>query len=340
MRCQLWRWRQLRQSRCRLLERHVNAQKTEWHEQGAMRLRLTNGTTRCSGRVEIWHNGTWGTVCKKGWGPKEEEVVCRHLGCGFGGGRVQHSFTALSTSSTQVWHVDCSGTESSLWHCDLKQDCGFRRDAELACDDQPTRPSILIVGSRHTFLEGEEITIWCSAQPFYRESIFYFNNRYEPSSEISLAASAYEFSVSFLIANVTAKQSGDYLCRYQTHRDGVWVDSASSSVTITVQDDAKLTLVNGPDNCSGRVEIHHRGERGRFGNDGWDLKDADVLCRQVGCGFVESLPRFRPGTGVIWYTWADCQDNEKSLWDCNLQRYLPTRYRNKEQDASAKCSGE
>ncbi|XP_062891027.1 uncharacterized protein LOC134338836 isoform X3 [Mobula hypostoma] len=404
---------------------------------GAMRLKLTNGTTRCSGRVEIWHNGTWGTVCKKGWGPKEEEVVCRHLGCGFGGGRVQHSFTALSTSSTQVWHVDCSGTESSLWHCDLKLDCGFQRDAELACDDQPTRPSILIVGSRHTFLEGEEITISCSAQPFYRGSIFYLNNRYDPSSEISLAASAYEFTVSFLIANATAKQSGDYLCRYQTHRDGVWVDSASSSVTITVQDqpskptlevsptdsyhdlyrkltcsasskyvlniislhkegrknrvgvlrinagrpsatfhipntdkrnsgnytcrykvqtfgrtynsaesnsvqleidDAKLTLVNGPDNCSGRVEIHHRGERGRFGNDGWDLKDADVLCRQVGCGFGESLPRFRPGTGVIWYTWADCQGNEKSLWDCNLQRYLPTRYRNKEQDASAKCS--
>ncbi|XP_072883999.1 scavenger receptor cysteine-rich type 1 protein M130-like [Hemitrygon akajei] len=382
---------------------------------GAMRLRLTNGTTRCSGRLEIWHNGTWGTVCRKGWGLEEEEVVCRHLGCGFGGRKMQHSFTALSTSSTQVWHVDCSGTESSLWHCDLKQDCHFRRDAELACDDQPTRPSMLIVGFRHTYLEGEDITIQCSTPSFYRGSVFYLNNRYGPSSEVSLAASANDFSVSFVIANATAKQSGDYLCRYQIYRDGVWVDSASSSVAITVQaiqlfvcarfaikcdrwdesdamftyamigvlreevynwiisplalyptplsqfshtpisvsllpswpdphyfhhvaDDAKLTLVNGPDNCSGRVEIHHRGERGRFGNGGWDLEDAEVLCRQVGCGFGESLPSFGPGTGVIWYTRAGCWGNEKSLWECNPQKYLRARYWNKEQDASAKCS--
>lgn len=404
---------------------------------GAMRLRLTNGTTPCSGRLEIWHNGTWGTVCRKGWGLEEEEVVCRHLGCGFGGGKMQHSFTALSTSSTTVWHVDCSGTESSLWHCDLKQDCRFRRDAELACADQPTRPSMLIVGFRHTYLEGEDITIQCSTPSFYRGSVFYLNNRNEPSSEVSLAAAANDFSVSFVIVNATAKQSGDYLCRYRIYRDGVGVDSASSSVAITVQDqpskptlevaptaghldlyrkltcsasnkymlnivslhkagrknrvgllyvnvgrpsatfhirntdkgnsgnytcqyevqafgrtyysaksnsvqleidDAKLTLVNGPDNCSGRVEIHHRGESGSFGNSGWGLEDAEVLCRQVGCGFGESLPSFGPGTGVIWYTRAGCWGNERSLWDCNPQKYVHDRYWNKEQDASAKCS--
>ncbi|GCB83613.1 hypothetical protein scyTo_0024088, partial [Scyliorhinus torazame] len=49
----------------------------------AVNLRLSSGPSPCSGRLEVFYNGAWGTVCKDGWGIANGDVVCRDLSCGF-----------------------------------------------------------------------------------------------------------------------------------------------------------------------------------------------------------------------------------------------------------------
>ena len=43
-------------------------------------LRLVDGTSRYEGRVEIYLQGWWGTVCDNGWDVTEATIVCRELG--------------------------------------------------------------------------------------------------------------------------------------------------------------------------------------------------------------------------------------------------------------------
>ena len=43
-------------------------------------IRLVNGSSQYSGRVEICANNVWGRVCKNGWSTYDALVVCNQLG--------------------------------------------------------------------------------------------------------------------------------------------------------------------------------------------------------------------------------------------------------------------
>ena len=43
-------------------------------------IRLVDGTSESSGRLEVCVNNLWGTVCSQSWGSSDTKVACRQLG--------------------------------------------------------------------------------------------------------------------------------------------------------------------------------------------------------------------------------------------------------------------
>uniref|UniRef100_A0A8C7U1A9 SRCR domain-containing protein n=1 Tax=Oncorhynchus mykiss TaxID=8022 RepID=A0A8C7U1A9_ONCMY len=122
-------------------------------------IRLVDGTSRCSGTVEILYKGQWGRVCGQKWDVNDANVVCGQLGCGKAVSAQGSAHIGQGSGGRPTWldDVGCKGTESSLTECShggLKHhDCLQAQDARVVCSGKKS-PSVAIVvdKSRNTWI--------------------------------------------------------------------------------------------------------------------------------------------------------------------------------------------
>lgn len=117
--------------------------RSELHN-GAVRLVSQEFLQGDRGRVEIYVDGEWGTVCDDLWSKQNAKVVCRQLG-------FQHALKAARNSEfgegrglpILLDDVQCNGTESNLLDCTHagvgKHNCAHYEDAGVICGN--TKPA-------------------------------------------------------------------------------------------------------------------------------------------------------------------------------------------------------
>ncbi|KAG9264047.1 deleted in malignant brain tumors 1 protein isoform X1, partial [Astyanax mexicanus] len=190
-------------------------------------IRLVNGTGDCNGRVEIYHDGQWGTVCGDNWDMKDAEVVCRQMGCGRALNATRSAHVVDGSGPKFFDNVDCTGHESNLTSCSQR---------------------------------GRGIT------------------------------------------NCSHSEDAGVICS---------------------------------------VEVYYNGQWGTVCDDGWDINDAAVVCRQMGCGralSVHSSAHFGQGTGPILLDNVRCSGSENSIRECRHNGF-GRHDCNHGEDASVTCSG-
>lgn len=110
---------------------------------GSEKIRLSGGASPDEGRVEVWNDGTWGTICDDFWDLRDGNVVCRILGytraktvtcC--------NSFHSNDQLDMKLDNVKCTGLESSIFSCKHEgwgvHDCTQgKEEAGVMCTDEP-----------------------------------------------------------------------------------------------------------------------------------------------------------------------------------------------------------
>lgn len=109
---------------------------------------MVGGKQSCEGRVEIYYQGTWGTVCDDGWDKENADVVCRQLGCGAAVSAQDKAYFGKGSGQILLDDIDCEGNETNLGQCYhpewLDNNCDHDEDAGVICTGNIPFPIALL----------------------------------------------------------------------------------------------------------------------------------------------------------------------------------------------------
>ncbi|XP_014808604.1 PREDICTED: LOW QUALITY PROTEIN: scavenger receptor cysteine-rich domain-containing group B protein [Calidris pugnax] len=327
-------------------------------------IRLVSGTDTCQGRVEIFYRGNWGTVCDDDWGLSDASVVCKQVGCGQALDYKSNAYFGYGTGHILLDNVNCDGSEPFLAACYSLgwgiHNCGHHEDAGVICTgldrstitsfttsvaldyeetltatatavtdgrDQPSLATEVVTTALLTIEQetgcGAALAATVLSSFGYGSGPILLDNVGCGGGEARLADC---FHLGWGQHNCGHHEDAGVICR-GADDDGDHFEEATTTTTTSAPirpKDGSLRLVNGSHRCEGRVEMFYLSQWGTVCDDAWDLRDAKVVCRQLGCGHAVAAwgeAHYGQGTGYIFLDNLKCKGHEPSLLRCSHIRW-------------------
>uniref|UniRef100_A0A3B4DE32 SRCR domain-containing protein n=1 Tax=Pygocentrus nattereri TaxID=42514 RepID=A0A3B4DE32_PYGNA len=238
-------------------------------------------------------------------------LICQELNCGRSG---SESFAKARVESAPNWldNLKCRGHDSTLWQCPSSP---WRQNN---CDKNNEVAKITCSGERNDRVLRSHLT--CSSSPHHRQ------------------CSSKNCKLLHRVKNCNLKLCCFGFCKEYF----LFVFLCLLMCDVCDVDHLPLRLRGGNGTCSGRLEVYHNSDWGSVCDDLWDIRDAQVICRQLGCGpalSADGSAVFGAGEGSIWLNRVKCRGNEIHLWDCphSLKEHTDCSHR---RHAGVTCAGQ
>ncbi|XP_038061236.1 deleted in malignant brain tumors 1 protein-like [Patiria miniata] len=284
-------------------------------------VRLVNGDTIYEGRVEVFVNGSWGTVCDHGWAMREAQVVCRQLGYGPAIRALDDAAYGQGVGPINLVHAYCSGWESSILDCQsyFTDHCFHSEDAGVKCSGPAT---VRLVnggasneGRVEVYHQGEWGTVCDDGWGLDDANVICRMLGFPAAFNAWHGAHFGQGSGGIILDDVNCQgyESSIAECQHNgwfSHDCGHYQDAG-------VTCESGVRLVNGSSLYEGRVELIVNGVWRTPCSNTWSIGDASVTCKQLGFGSAISALRYAPyGPGIGLIVNLHCYGWENSILDC------------------------
>ena len=100
-------------------------------------LRLVNGPSVNEGRIEVYYDRQWGTICDDSWNKRDGDVLCKQLGYIDAEYVRFRAYYGEGTGPIWIDQIQCNNGDQSIIDCRHngwgKHDCKHREDAGVKC---------------------------------------------------------------------------------------------------------------------------------------------------------------------------------------------------------------
>ncbi|XP_071840225.1 neurotrypsin-like [Apostichopus japonicus] len=295
------------------------------------RVRLADGSVPTEGRVEIFYNNEWGTICDDHWQREDAEVICRQLGYSDVDEFYDHSYFGEGYGPI-MQQMNCDGDEAHWQQCPYfgwnTPYCRHYEDVGVRCLSGIEGVVRLINGYSINSgrVEVYHLGEWGICDDYWSYEDAAVICRQLGYSGVDTYFNGVRFGQGSgpILGNISCNGTewywqGCYFDNWATSSCSHSQDAVLTCFTLEYPIEGSLRLENGFSVYSGRIEIYHYGEWGTVCDDDWEEDDAQVACRQLGYPTVDSYggsANYGEGSGPIMLDDVRCDGSEYMLTQC------------------------
>uniref|UniRef100_A0AAR2LCU3 Uncharacterized protein n=2 Tax=Pygocentrus nattereri TaxID=42514 RepID=A0AAR2LCU3_PYGNA len=295
-------------------------------------VRLVDSDGLCSGIPEDLHERKWFKLSSNHIEYRAVGLLCRELNCGDVISATFRSNFRDKHGDQPVIDLDCEGSKSAFSEC--KKYSSFIHPDYLnisvmvSCSD-----SVRLVdgagrcSGRVEVKSHQSWTSVCEAD-FDRQDAEVVCRELDCGTPLTLQGALYgEGKHPFGTNQFQCKGSENRLLTCSTSDKEEYTCTSGSAVELTCSGPDDVRLVGGSGRCAGTLEMFHGGEWRGVTADRWSMKEAAVVCRQLGCGSaVKSPMSVSGGDETGWGFHIACFGSESAVKECTMLYSSKIRY--------------